>query len=464
MKKNNTLRNFFNYFIGDLFVKGFLFISLPLLSNILSPAEYGKLSLINSAIMILYVFISFNLQNAVINQYMKQKNDFDIYLGSIIIFLLPAQTVFLSLYPFYGSILSALLQISEDDLFWVIIICIQLSYIYIYTSYLQASQQSSKFVRINIISKVSEIILIFLFAMALTNNKYLSKIISQLIINIILLIYLAPLIKKIISFKLNKTYLKYSLFFSVPLIIHVTSNTLLSQADRLIINKFLGEYSAGIYSFSYNIGMAIIVIIMAWNASWQPKLYNLLNEGNLIKIKSNIKNATIIIFIASSSFIFISYEFIYLLSSKDYLSSTKIVPIVIIGNSLIHIYLSYVNFVFYHRKSILISFATLTSLLFNILLNYVLIPIMGIEGAAWATVVAYIILSLLHYLNSRIIMKECIIPLSFLVYYFVGLILSYAIYTYTLQIDYTMGLFIRLSMIILMLFYLYRKKPFLELN
>lgn len=464
IQKNNTLRNFFHYFIGDIFVKGFLFISLPLLSNILSPSEYGKLSLINSAIMILYVFISFNLQNAITNQYMKEKNNFDEYLGSILLFLPPTQLLFLGLYPLYKNMLSTLLQISTNDLLWVVIICIQLSYIYIYTSYLQASQQSAKFVKINMFSKLTEISFIFIIAIYLTHDKYLSKIIAQFIINIILIMYLIPLFRDIAKLKFNYIYLKEALLFSVPLIIHVTSNTLLSQADRLIINNLLGEYAAGIYSFSYNIGMAIIVIIMAWNASWQPKLYLYLNECNYKKIKIVVNNATTIIFIASVSFILISYEFIYLLSSSDYHSSAFIVPIIIIGNSFIHIYLTYVNFIFYNRRSFLISLATLIALIINISLNYTLIPLFGIEGAAWATVAAYVALSLLHYILSRIVMKKSIVSFKLLLLYLAGLILSYIVYIYILQLPYILNLSLRILIIFLMLLYLYIKKPFRYLN
>lgn len=82
--KSKTLTNFFNYALGDVFVKGFLFISLPLLSHLLDPIQYGYLSLINTAIMILYVFISLNLQNAITNRFMITSENFNSYLSSIL--------------------------------------------------------------------------------------------------------------------------------------------------------------------------------------------------------------------------------------------------------------------------------------------------------------------------------------------------------------------------------------------
>ena len=47
-----------------------------------------------------------------------------------------------------------------------------LSYIYIYTSYLQGARLSSSFVKLNIFSKISEVVVIFVFAWFLTQDKY----------------------------------------------------------------------------------------------------------------------------------------------------------------------------------------------------------------------------------------------------------------------------------------------------
>ncbi len=463
--KNNTIKNFINYFIGDLFVKGFLFISLPLLSRVMSPSEYGKMSLVNTAIMILYVFISLNFQNAILNRYMTTRENFSIYLSTLIFSIIPFQILLILLFPYYSFFISPLLQISEDDLWWVIIICIQITYIYMYTSYLQASQNSSEFIKINITSKVTEIISIFILALYLTNNQYLSKIISQLIINIFLCIYVFKNFKHILTCKFDTRYLKEALWFSIPLIVHVLSNTLLSQSDRLIINNLKGDYSAGIYSFSYNIGMAILVVIMAWNSSWQPKFYRLLNcNNNYFTINNVVKNSTIIIFTMSALLILYSKEFVLILSSNLYYESYKIIPIIIIGNALIHIYLSYVNFLFYKKKSILISIGTLLALALNILLNYKLIPIYGIEGAAWATVVAYIALSLFHYVSSTYIIKLNFISLKLLIFFFVSLFIFYLITIYIENFIYPIELLIKLIISAIIGVYIFVKKPYIYLK
>lgn len=420
-KESRTVKDFMNYALGDLFVKGFLFISLPLLSRIMDPTQYGKLSLINTAIMILYVFISLNMQNAVLNRYMKSKEHFDNYLGSIILFLIPFQVIIVLTEPLYRNIISKLLGVDAGDLIWIIAICILLSYIYIYSSYLQASKQSLKYVQLNVFSKVTEIVFIFTFAYFMTSHQYLSKIYSQLIISFVLMFYLVIGFKRIICFPKGTSDIKDALIFGIPLIIHVLSNSLLSQADRLMIANILGVYDAGIYSFSYNLGMCIIVVVMAWNSSWQPRLYKLLDANETTKIKNKVFYSTSLIFIVSALAILFSSEMITILAGKDYSQGSQIVPVIIFGNALIHIYMCFANFVFYQKKSVVISLATLFALVINICANYYVIPMYGIIGAAWATVLSYFMLCLFHYLAATFYTKNNIISIKYLFMFSLGL-------------------------------------------
>ncbi|HIF9371802.1 TPA: oligosaccharide flippase family protein [Photobacterium damselae] len=411
---NKSLKDFFNYFFSDLMIKGFLFVSLPLLSRLLSPEDYGRLSLINSTIMILFVFVSFNIQNAISNRVMKSKDDIGEYIYSNLVFIIPIQILIILSSFFYADYICKLFSISSTEFQWVLVISSLLSTVYIYTSYLQGTEQSRKFAIINVSGKVFEIILIFIFATLLTQDKYLSKIYAQGVILVLTILCIFPAFKNILVFKFKKEYIKDSLIFSIPLIPHVVSNSLLSQADRFIITKKLGFTEAGIYSFSYNLGMAIIVIIMAWNSSWLPKLYKRLNENNISDINSIINSVCLVIgFLAFGNILF-SREMVMIMTDHKYYEAQYIMPIIIIGNSMIFIYQTYSNFTLYTRKTIYISIATVISLFINIILNFKLIPIYGVIGAAWATVVSYLLLSLLHYLFARLVFGELPVSISVL--------------------------------------------------
>jgi len=458
-----NIKNFFSYAIGDLFVKGMLFISLPLLTRIMSPEQYGKLSLVNSAVLILYAFVSLNMQSAILNRYMLDQNGFSKFLSSCVIFIIPIHVIFAVSSIFVSKYISSLLGINEQDFIWVIFICILLTYMYIYTSYLQASEQGREFVIFNTINKLGELILLFVMAYFISEQKYLSKIYAQIAMCIPFTLYVFFKLKPLLKAQFDYKDVYNALLFGIPLIVHVLSNSLLAQADRIIIKNELGEAYAGIYSFAYNLGMAVSIIIMAWNSSWQPKLFSLIKNFEYDKINAVNKNSTIIVIAISCIFILFSKEIVMLMSDKKYYDGIGVVPLVIFGNALIQIYLIYVNFVFYKKKTIFISVATIFALAANIYFNYLLIPRYGIEGAAWATVIAYLLLCILHYFNALICSskktKSCI-KINFLFYSLLFLLVTYLISLFLNNLNIHMALFSKACIMLLLLIYFAVVKPY----
>lgn len=75
------------YIFGDLFVKGMMFITLPLLSLFLSPAEYGTLSILSTMLTFFAVIFSINIENSINNYYMQKHNDL-VHIYSLILYLL----------------------------------------------------------------------------------------------------------------------------------------------------------------------------------------------------------------------------------------------------------------------------------------------------------------------------------------------------------------------------------------
>jgi len=159
-----------------------------------------------------------------------------------------------------------------------------------------------------------------------------------------------------------------------------------------------------------------------------------------------------------------SKQMVDILADDRYSESASIVPVILIGNSLIHIYLSYVNFTFYKKKTMMVSLGTLLAVLINIALNYYLIPIYGIVGAAWATVIAYFMLALFHYTISTVILKLNPISILLLVYYTTFLLLSYLFVTYIDEFSLWPSLCIKFSIFVIILIALIKTKVYKKIR
>ena len=86
--------------------------------------------------------------------------------------------------------------------------------------------------------------------------------------------------------------------------------------------------------------------------------------------------------------------------------------------------------VFFKDKTVFLPVASLTGAFVNIVLNIILIPKLGIMGAAYTTVIGYfIMLAILYYLSSRIYKIRYELGRIFLAAVFTGFpVLIYEIY------------------------------------
>jgi len=206
-----------------------------------------------------------------------------------------------------------------------------------------------------------------------------------------------------INFKLE--HIKYSIRFGVPLIPHALSGFILAFFDRIIINQLTGSLNTGLYSFAYNVGMLMNIVVMAMNKSWVPIFYENLANKDFKKIDNLAYNYSKYIYFTAIGLILFSKEIVSLMADEKYHTALPIVPIIVIGYVGVFLYTLYGNYSFYRKKTGLISLATLFAGGINIGLNYWLIPIYGYVAAAYTTLISYFLLFLFHFLNVKYILK-----------------------------------------------------------
>ncbi|EGR3134259.1 lipopolysaccharide biosynthesis protein [Vibrio parahaemolyticus] len=459
--KNKTIKDFVNYLSADFFVKGFMFLSLPLLSRLMSPEEYGRMSLFVSATSILFVFFSLNVQNAISNRLMRTRDDFSSYLFSCLATVIPIQFI-ISIFIFMQArTMSTYFGLTILEFRFVVLVCWLLFFFNLYSLYLQAIRDSGAFSKLSISTKCIEVVLIFVFCyFFLVANKHYSKIYAQVIVLFPVSIYIIYKLWLLVEVKYKISHVKSAFLFAIPLIPHVVTNSMLAQVDRLLINKFLGPSDTGVYSFAYNISICIVVFIMAWNSSWQPKLYKLIETGSQVEAKKVILKSTCYLLLVTVGLMVFSYEISNIISANDYANSSKVLLLLIMGNSLIHVYLSYANYIFYSKKTIFISISTTVSLVLNIALNYFWIPFFGIEGAAWATVLSYATLCVLNYIFSVKYLKLSNLSLLVFIGFFCSILVTYLVCEFSLEFTTINSIVIRtswLALICCVLIYLVKK-------
>lgn len=183
------------------------------------------------------------------------------------------------------------------------------------------------------------------------------------------------------------------LMFSIVLIPHGISQWIMSSSDRLILEYTLGAESVGVYSLAYNIAL----ILMLLNSGIAMVLPPYMIKNYQSWISQDFDRRFIGYYTYSSILLLIIIVTLYVLDYKyvgvlGYYGREMLPLILIIYFSvyILGLYYFFANYLFYHRKGVLISKITFTAALLNIFITICFIYWFGIIGAALGTIVAYV--------------------------------------------------------------------------
>jgi len=224
----------------------------------------------------------------------------------------------------------------------------------------------------------------------------------------ILFIFYLKYRKNICIWDFNFTILKQFLRSAIPLTLAALSALLYTRIDQLMIKSMLGIESLGNYSIAIYLTEIFYVIPTIISFSLFTKMVELRtrSNGNYFKFLLRIYSLlvwialplTILLFLLSNKIIMILYGGIYPQAG----GALKILSLCLIFNSinLISIKILYVEG--FEKKYV---YRTIFGIIINILLNYLLIPIYGINGAAIATVITLFSICYLYDLTDKELMK-----------------------------------------------------------
>jgi len=399
------LKHGLTYISADFISKSLLFIGIPVFTRLLSPDEYGVLSIYTVYINIFTVMAGLGLRGAVSRYFFEERIDFYKFLGVNVTLVTYWSLGLCVIVLVFNGLFLSFFRIPFNVLLLGMIVFSSAPIPELYQSYLQASQQSKSVAKLYLFRDIVFLILSFVLTYCIKVDRYYGKIIAQVVVWCFFLIYVLRELKPYIKFGLIRSHSAYSLTFSIPILLHLLTQYVLIGFDQIVINQVLGAVETGLYSFAYKVGMIQNVISMGLLRAWTPMFYHKMKNSEFGDIeKYNIKYFRIIVYIACLLILF-SREIVLIMADSSYHGAVDVVPVIIASYVFFYIYTIYVNYAFFYKKTKNIAIFTLISGLINVGLNYKLIPLFGYRAAAATTLISYISLVLFHYINVRFVIR-----------------------------------------------------------
>lgn len=215
----------------------------------------------------------------------------------------------------------------------------------------------------------------------------LASVISAASIEIIFMV----LNKKWFSVRdINLSYLKPLLSIAIPLFPNFLVYWVFNSSDRIMISQMLGMEYSGIYAIGGKIGQISQLVYTAFAGGWQFFAFSTMKDKDQVELTSNIfEYLGIITFSAGMIMAACSKTIFILFFSGNYIDGYIVAPYLFLAPLLLMLFQVIVNQFIIIKKTWYNLFALTLGALFNLLCNYILIPILGIEGAAIGTLLGY---------------------------------------------------------------------------
>ena len=196
----------------------------------------------------------------------------------------------------------------------------------------------------------------------------------------------------------RKDYLKEALRYAVPLIPHVGGLFLLSSVDRVVINNQIGLAAAGIYMVAIQLTSVMNIVFDAVNKAYVPWLFEKLKEDDLSQKEKIVKITYIwyfVILLGVSLAFLIGPFLVTTIAGENYSQAGELIGWLALGQGFNGMYLMVTNYILFSKRTSLLSSATISSGILNVLLLILFTNLYGLEGAAKAFALSMIIRFLL---------------------------------------------------------------------
>lgn len=399
--------NFLVYSIGTIINKGLLYIGSFIFAFFLSTEDYGKYAVFASVIPFISVISSLNLPSSIRQYEYKYSRNSSYFLTNILIITVFVQLLAILIYLNKSEQLVLFLKLDNQFKPLILGIIIASPIIMIGEQYYLGKNDSKQYILLGLIKVISEILLGFaMIKIFITNSWYrsLGTTLAYITAMVFVIYRLKDRLKY--KFKLNRSYIRYALAFSIPIILHQISNNVLAISDRIVISQIIGFEESGVYSFVYSLSSINFLIILAANQAVVKKYYWLLKQQQITQINSAFKiinEFTIVLTCLVATLLVLIFS---LIAPEDYQKGIDLIVPILNGSLGIQCYLFYVNFNFHKNRTLLISIGTIISAFLNISINYFFLEKLGIISASLSTWISYFFLAGYNYFVVKIQTKK----------------------------------------------------------
>lgn len=379
------------YLLSNILAAAIPFALLPILTRYLSTAEYGQVAIYQTVLAGLSALVGVSAHGAAGIKYYESdlsKYELKLFIGNCFLITLINSLFMFFIILFFNAELANWLTIPGEWLFIGVFVSSATCFILMRMTQWQVSKKARSFGIFQISQSLMGTGLALLFVVYFLEGAA-GRMWSLTITPIVFLLISLVLFYKddLLGFGWRLKYIKEILKFGVPLIPHSVGFFLLSAVDRFIINDKLGLAQVGIYMVAVQLVAVMGLVFDAINNAYVPWLFERLKRDRSDEKRQIVRwtYAYGLALMCFTGFIFVfAPALVLIVVGEEYAGSADLIGWLALGQAFNGMYLMVTNYIFYSKRTGLLSLSTITTGLINVGLLFLFTDHMGLKGAAIA--------------------------------------------------------------------------------
>jgi len=398
------------YGLATVLPRMFSFLLVPLYTDLLPKAAYGKVTIIFAWMIFFNVILAYGMETTFFRFYNNETDKKAVIetttvsiFWSTLLFLFPALLL--------KNYLADLSGIDVQYIIYTIWILVLDALVIVPFSKLRAYQRPMIYAVIKIGNVVVNLslnvfFLIYLPEIAQENpDSFLGSLytenfeigyifVSNIIASLLTFIALSPNYFHVnwqFDFNLWKRMMRYGL----PIMVAGIAFAINEQFDKILLGKLLpaniAEAEVGVYSACYKLGLFMVLFRTAYTLGIEPFFFSHSKNENAPQTYATITKYFVIFgsFILLSVIVFADILKYLMIRDSSYWEAMKVVPLIILANFFLGIYTNLSVWYKLIDKTYIGAYISIVGAIVTLVLNFLLIPKMSYYGSAIATIAAY---------------------------------------------------------------------------
>jgi O-antigen/teichoic acid export membrane protein len=212
-----------------------------------------------------------------------------------------------------------------------------------------------------------------------------------------------PVMARRLPVTLDRETTRSMLAFGLPTVASGLAAIALQVIDRPIIVALAGAEAAGLYQASYRLGIPMMMFVAMFEFAWRPFFLQQAGRENARALFARVFTY----FNLAAGFVFLAVSFFVTtiagaqlpvvdraLLDERYWAGLPIVPIVLAAYIFNGWYTNFIVGIYIEKRTRALPWITGVGALVEAGLCFALVPAMGFPGGAWATLAAYLVMSM----------------------------------------------------------------------